>query len=99
MAVRDWHAGQLAVFWIGALLLGLVLFYVSGQVETTTTIVYPPERAGQTDPHPVGDVVASVLGLLVLAIPITLLAITWKWFDGKRKAAVGSEVVSRGQAG
>ena len=69
MAVKDWHPGQLVIFWIamtllwGVFLMGLIAVAQSG----------PEVVAG------VGlIVVTSIIAGLALAT-------TWKWFEGRKK--------------
>src|SRR5688572_10958310 len=58
MAIRSWHAGQLAVFWAGTLLIGFLLFSAYDELpeSTTKTVVIPG----------VYDTVRSIEGPVVL---------------------------------
>ncbi len=74
MAIKDWHGGQLVILWVGAFLavaIALMVVYFVG-----------------TFSDPVGIariVILSIVLAAILATPVVLLVITWKWFGGKRQ--------------
>ncbi len=69
LAIKDWHGGQLVVLWVGAFLACCI----------AAMVLYFSVPEGDP-PWIVWIVLAAIL-----ATPIVLLVITWKWFAGKRQ--------------
>ena len=90
MQIRQWHIGQLVVFWVAILLVTAVLFLTFDSIPQTTTF-YPP-LAGRVERHPIGDILAWVWRLLILGAIAGGLAVTWIWFSGRRSAQQGAQM-------
>ncbi len=74
MAIKDWHGGQLVILWVGAFLaaaIALMALYFVGTFSDPVGIAW--------------IVIASIVLPAILATPVVLLVITWKWFGGKRQ--------------
>jgi hypothetical protein len=69
-AIRGWHRGQLILFWIGHLFIAWLLYEVVSESYLTT---WPPFLAW------------SLVFVLFVAIPASLIAATWIWFGGAQR--------------
>jgi hypothetical protein len=72
MAIRDWHGGQLAVFW-AALFFGIVVFYLGANFTDHPDLDVLQAIFG------IAFLVAFLGGIA------WGLVVTWKWFGGRRK--------------
>ena len=79
MAVRDWHAGQLASYWIA---LGLVYITVMaiGRVYVDDLLI-----PGSIDWERVTNAILLVLALLLVLVLVGFV-VTWRWFGARRRA-------------
>jgi len=68
MAIKDWHGGQLVVLWGSGVVSGSIEFLVFYMV------------INEGGP----DWIALIALAALLATPVVLLVVTWKWFGGKR---------------
>ncbi len=71
MAIRDWHAGQLVVLWLGVILGSFFLVFladlaISGDFSNVSAV-------------------ELILAMLLLGSPLIIagLVVTWKWFGGR----------------
>ena len=69
MVIRDWHLGQLVVFWVGGLLLAGLFYSI---IEN-----------GPNSPNLLGVILILISGIGLLVVPAVLLIVTWKWFGGR----------------
>ena len=69
MAIRDWHPGQLGVLWVGGAGVAWMCSWIVQHQKSG--------RAGE------GGLFIASIGLL--AIPVALLIITWKWFGSRNR--------------
>jgi len=72
--IADWHVGQLLVVWVGVL-------FISGLAMVGAVAV--------TELRDVSVTLHNILLVVFFAIPIlvllSLLIVTWKWFEGRKK--------------
>jgi hypothetical protein len=73
MPVNDWHSGQLVVFWIGLVVVGIVATVIAVVFEEALPY-NSPLRA-----------IAGIMMLLAwLLLTVVGLTVSWLWFDGRK---------------
>lgn len=80
MAIRDWKQGQLAMLWAGGLLVVILLLTFASGIRPG--LVVSAGDNSVTTRRMVADIVTLVA---VLAVPGTLLVVSWKWFGARPK--------------
>ena len=70
MAIRDWHLGQLVVFWVGGLLLAWLFYLIAKSIY-------------DDPPNLLVEIVGLIFVIGLLVVPAALLIVTWKWFGGR----------------
>lgn len=71
MPIREWHWGKIVLLWgAGVVLVWLLVILLAGMVFTSSTPI-------------IAYAVAFLGSGIVIAVPVALFLVTWKWLTGK----------------